>query len=51
MTIKELIEKLKLLPQEATVFAWSDGNEAHAYPVTEIWSDNIEEDMEVTLGD
>lgn len=36
MTVKELMRRLASLPPDTIVFAWSDGNESHAYEVTEV---------------
>lgn len=51
MTVKELIRRLKPLPQDTTVCAWSDGNESHAYEVTEIDEDKVVTEGVVTLSD
>lgn len=58
VTVKELIQRLMALPQrksmalpqEVTVLAWSDGNESHAYEVTEIDEEKIETEGIVILS-
>lgn len=51
MTVKELIRKLRPLPPDTVVMAWSDGNESHAYEVTEIDEDKVRTERVVMLSD
>lgn len=51
MTVKELIQKLKSLPPETIVLAWSNGNESHEYEVTDVDKEKVKTKGVITLSD